>query len=77
MRGPAYDSTEAALRRAFGDRVAGLRRGRHLTQWELAEKLGVATSSVSMYERGQREPSLLRLRMLTEIFGVDYNRLLG
>ena len=43
MRGPAYDSTEAALRRAFGDRIAGLRRGRHLTQRELAEKLGVAS----------------------------------
>ena len=75
--GVAVFVEDIALRRAFGARVAALRHARHLTQQELAEKLGVAVSTVSMYERGQREPSLGRLRMLTEIFGVDYNRLLG
>ena len=40
----------------FSERLSALRRGAGMTQAELAKKLGISKSSVSMYECGNREP---------------------
>lgn len=41
----------------LGDRIKTLRRSRHLTQFELAEKLGIDQGAVSRWERGHINPS--------------------
>lgn len=61
----------------FKDRLKQLRREQELTQQELAKKLGVSFSSISMYERGEREPSFEMLEMIADFFNVDMNYLLG
>ncbi len=42
----------------FSEKLASLRREKGLTQAELAARLGISKSAVSMYERGNREPEL-------------------
>lgn len=43
--------------RKLGERIKNLRRARHLTQQELAEKLGIDQGAVSRWERGHITPS--------------------
>lgn len=52
-----------------------LRLVKDLTQAELAKLLGVSSSAVAMYERGEREPSVDMIRKYAEIFRVDINTL--
>ena len=62
---------------AFSETLARLRRERGLTQAELASRLGISKSSVSMYERGRREPELDLLQAMADLFGVGVSTLLG
>ena len=41
----------------YSVRIRKLRREQDLTQQQLADKLGVSKSAVSMYERGERRPN--------------------
>ena len=43
---------------AFSDRLKESRTNSNLTQEQLAEKLGIAKSTLSGYESGNREPSI-------------------
>ena len=52
----------------FKDRLKQMRQSAGLTQSELAEKLGVSTSTVSMYEVGSRKPSFEILEQLADFF---------
>ncbi|MBT9793697.1 helix-turn-helix domain-containing protein [Clostridium sp. MCC334] len=54
-----------------------LRNRDKLSQSELAEKLGVAKSTISMYEVGKREPDFETLEAIADLFNVDMNFLLG
>ncbi len=56
------------------NRIKQLREEFNFSQNDLAERLGGAPSSVAMYEKGERKPSLDVLVKLSEIFGctVDY-----
>jgi len=54
-----------------------LRKEAHLEQAEIAARLGLAKSTVSMYERGQRRPNLTILAGLAEIFDVTVDELIG
>lgn len=62
---------------AFSQTLAALRRERGLTQAELASRLGISKSAVSMYERGNREPDFKLLEQMADFFGVGVNVLLG
>ena len=62
---------------AFSETLARLRRERGLTQAELASRLGISKSAISMYERGNREPELELLEAMADLFGVGVNVLLG
>lgn len=44
----------------MGKRIANLRKQKGLTQWELADKMGIARSLITDYERG-------KLRLFDEI----------
>ena len=50
------------------NRIKNLREELNMTQQELADKLEGAKSTVAMYEKGNRKPSLEVLVKLSEIF---------
>ena len=62
---------------AFGSVLQQLRKERHLTQEQLAQTLGLAKSSISMYENGKREPDFATMEQLADYFGVDMDTLYG
>ncbi len=62
---------------AFGQRLAGLRQARGLSQQALADRLAVTRQAVSNWERSQTIPDLDMLRAMTEALDVDMNTLCG
>lgn len=62
----------------FADRLRQLRNQSGLSQQSLASKLNcISKSSINMYERGEREPSLELLELIADFFNVDMDYLLG
>ena len=61
----------------FGDILKDLRKKSNMTQDELAQKLNVAKSTISMYERGERLPSFDIVTAIADIFRVDVDVLYG
>lgn len=62
---------------SFKDELRALRLQDGLSQGELAKKLGVGRSTVSMYESGQREPDFEMLEKIADYFNVEMSRLLS
>lgn len=60
----------------FKDVLKYLRERSELSQAELANKLGLAKSTVSMYEVGKRQPDFETLELIADFFNVDMNFLL-
>lgn len=56
------------------NRIKQLREENKWTQLELSKKMNCAMSSIAMYEKGDRKPSLEALIKLSEIFNcsIDY-----
>ena len=61
----------------FSEKLSQLRRQAGLTQAEMARRLGISKSAVSMYECGNREPELELLQAMADLFGVGVDALLG
>lgn len=61
----------------FGERLKYLRNQENLSQSELAQKLGIAKSTISMYEVCKREPDFKTLESIADFFKVDMNYLYG
>ena len=61
----------------FANILKTLRTDKHLSQQELATRLGISKSAVSMYEQGRREPDFDILNKIADIFQVDADYLLG
>ena len=59
------------------NRIKFLREELHMTQQELADKLDGAKSTVAMYEKGDRKPSMEVLLKLSEIFDCSIDYILG
>lgn len=59
------------------NRIKFLREELNMTQQELADKLNGAKSTVAMYEKGDRKPSMEVLLKLSEIFDCSIDYLLG
>lgn len=58
----------------IGDKLKTLRKGRKLTQDQVAEAFGLSRGAVSNYEIGRRKPSITELQAFAEFYGVplDY-----
>ena len=58
----------------IGNKLQTLRKGRKLSQQELADKMGVSRATISNYEVGRRAPHLSDLKRFAEFYGVglDY-----
>jgi len=59
---------------SIGGKLKTLRKGRKLTQEQLADKMGVNRATISNYEIGRRSPNIKDLKRFAEFYGVglDY-----
>lgn len=62
---------------AFKDMLKFFREREGLSQGELAAKLGLSTSTISMYEVGKREPNFEIEEKIADLFNTDLNTLRG
>lgn len=61
----------------FGEVLKYLRNRKGLSQSELAKRLGMSKSTISMYEIGRRQPDLNTMEVIANFFNVDMNYLYG
>lgn len=56
------------------DKIKEIRKKHHMTQIELARKIGVKRNTISDYETGYSKPDTIRLIKIANIFNVpmDY-----
>ena len=62
------------LQRAVGKQIGAVRRGRKLTQEQLAEKADRAIGSIQAIEQGRAAPSLRMLEVLSKVLRVPVGR---
>ena len=62
---------------SFNENLRLLRKKNNMTQADLAKRIGISSSAVAMYERGEREPNIKTLKKMGSFFNVDMNFLLG
>lgn len=55
----------------IGKKLQTLRKGRKLTQEELAIRMDLSRATISNYEVGRRSPHLSELRRFAEFYGVS------
>lgn len=61
----------------LGSNIRKLREDRGLTQSQLGGKIGLAESTISLYESGKREPNLDTVQLFADFFGYSVDQLLG
>ncbi|HOJ48543.1 MAG TPA: helix-turn-helix transcriptional regulator [Bacillota bacterium] len=61
----------------FPKRLKELRGDKGLSQRELAKLLNISSSTIAMYETGQRDPDTETLQRLAEFFDCSIDYLLG
>lgn len=60
----------------ISERLKQLRQNKHMTQEEIARRVGVTRSVISAYESGMRQPSYDILVRLAALYGVTTDYLL-
>lgn len=61
----------------FSEILKELRKREGLTQEELAKKIDISKSAISMYENGNRTPDFETLEMFADFFNVNLSYLIG
>lgn len=61
----------------FGKRLRQVRLQRQISQVNLAKKIGVAKSTLSLYESGKREPPIRTIRKISSELDTSADYLLG
>jgi transcriptional regulator with XRE-family HTH domain len=61
----------------LGNNIKSFRVGMHITQDELAEKIGVSRSSIANWETDRTEPGVDEIKRLTRLFEIGMDRLVG
>ncbi len=62
---------------AFSVRLKELRKQAHLTQVELAKRLGIGQSSYADWERGNKKPTQKNLVKIAQVLNVSIDYLVG
>lgn len=61
----------------IGANIYTLRKGKKITQAQLAEKLGVSEQAISKWENNQCAPDISLFPIIADFFGVSIDRLFG
>jgi len=61
----------------IGRRIAELRKQNNMTQFELADKLGISFQAVSNWERGNSMPDISKLPQISELFNTSIDEIIG
>ena len=59
------------MKSSVGQQLKALRKGKKLTQEQVADKLGISRSSIANYEIGRRSPNLNDLKQFAVFYGVS------
>ena len=68
---------DAALASRIGGRIRDIRRQRHLTQGELAERVGIRTGPMNAIENGRHVPTGRVLIGIASVLGVSVDAIVG
>ena len=60
-----------------GKKIAQLRKKKDMTQYDLADHMGISFQAVSNWERGNSMPDISKLPELASLFGVSVDEILG
>lgn len=60
-----------------GRKIAELRKQSNMTQFELADKMGISFQAVSNWERGNSMPDISKLPEMAELFNVSIDVIIG
>lgn len=61
----------------FNENLKAARERKNMTQKEVADNIGVAKSTYSLYESGNREPNVQTIKKIADILNVSADDLLG
>lgn len=61
----------------FNENLQKARERKNMTQKEVAERIGVAKSTYSLYESGNREPNVQTIKKIADLLNVSADELLG
>lgn len=61
----------------FNENLKAVREKRGFSQKEMSEQIGVAKSTYSLYESGNREPNVQTIKKIADILNVSADELLG
>lgn len=61
----------------LGKKISSLRKNNSMTQKELASLLHISDKVISKWELNQSEPDINSLKILSHIFNISINELLG
>lgn len=61
----------------FNENLKAAREHRHMSQKEVADCIGVAKSTYSLYESGNREPNVQTIKKIADTLKVSADDLLG
>lgn len=61
----------------FNENLKAARERKNMTQKEVADNIGVAKSTYSLYESGNREPNVQTIKKIADVLNVSADDLLG
>ena len=61
----------------FKENLRQARLAKGMTQGEVADLIGVAKSTYSLYETGKREPDVLKIKKISKVLEVPADALIG
>ena len=61
----------------FNENLKAARKYIGMSQKDVAEKIGVAKSTYSLYESGNREPNVQTIKKIADVLSTSADRLLG
>ncbi len=61
----------------FNENLKNARERRGMSQKDVAEEIGVAKSTYSLYESGNREPNVQTIKKIADVLNVSADDLLG